>query len=75
MHFRHISAKIQPKILNVFIIISYKCEATFWLGGPGPSGPTLWLRPCVAHVIVSLGKALYDDYLCLVVSKKQQIQW
>jgi len=22
-----------------------------------------------------LDKALYDDYLCLVASKKQQIQW
>jgi len=28
-----------------------------------------------AHVIASLDKALYDDYLCLVASKKYKIQW
>jgi len=40
MHFRHISAKIQPKILNLFIIIFYQCKATFRLGGSGLPGPT-----------------------------------
>jgi len=39
MHFRHISAKIQPKILNLFIISSYQYEVTFRFGGPGPLGP------------------------------------
>jgi len=29
----------------------------------------------LAHVVASLDKALYDDYLCLVVSNKQQIKW
>jgi len=28
-----------------------------------------------AHVVASLDKVLYDDYLCLVASNKQQIQW
>jgi len=27
------------------------------------------------HVVASLIKALYDDYLCLVASNKQKIQW
>ena len=27
------------------------------------------------HVAASLDKKLYDNYLCLVASKKQQIQW
>ena len=27
------------------------------------------------HVVASLEKMLYDDYLCLVASNKQQIQW
>jgi len=39
MHFRHISIKIQSKILNLFIIGSYQCEATFRLRGGGPLGP------------------------------------
>jgi len=26
-------------------------------------------------VFASVKKALYDDYLCLVASNKQQIQW
>jgi len=34
------------------------------------STPTL-----IEHVVASLDKALYDDYLCLVSSNKQQIQW
>jgi len=29
----------------------------------------------VGHVVASLDKALYDDYLCLVALNKQQIQW
>jgi len=39
MHFRHISAKIQPKIWNLFIISSYQCEATSIRGGPSPLSP------------------------------------
>jgi len=27
------------------------------------------------YVVASLDKALYDDYICLVASNKQQIQW
>ena len=27
------------------------------------------------HVVASLDKTLYDDYLCLVASNKQLIQW
>ena len=27
------------------------------------------------HVVVSLDKTLYDDYLCLIASNKSQIQW
>jgi len=34
------------------------------------STPTL-----VSHVVASLDKTLYDDYLCLVASNKQEIQW
>jgi len=34
------------------------------------STPTL-----VAPIVVSLDKALYDDYLCLVATNKQQIKW
>jgi len=34
------------------------------------STPTL-----IVCIVVSLDKALYDDYLCLVASNKQQIQW
>jgi len=29
----------------------------------------------IAHVAASLDKALYDNYLYLVASNKQQIQW
>ena len=32
-------------------------------------------NPHPSHVVASLDKTLYDDYLCLVVSNKQQIQW
>ena len=27
------------------------------------------------HVVASLEKAFYDNYLCMVASSKQQIQW
>ena len=33
------------------------------------------LNPHAGHVVASLNKTLYDDYLCLVASNKQQIQW
>jgi len=29
----------------------------------------------VAHVVVPLDMALYNDYLCFVTSNKQQVQW
>jgi len=29
----------------------------------------------IGHVVASLDKALFDDYLCLVASNKQQIKW
>jgi len=29
----------------------------------------------IGHVVAFLDKTLYDDYLCLVASNKQQIQW
>ena len=32
-------------------------------------------NPHSGHVVASLDKTLYDDYLCLVASNKQQIQW
>ena len=32
-------------------------------------------NPNPSHVVASLDKTLYDDYLCLVASNKQQIQW
>ena len=32
-------------------------------------------NPHPGHVVASFDKTLYDDYLCLVASKKQQIQW
>ena len=32
-------------------------------------------NPHPGHVVVSLDKTLYDDYLCSVASNKQQIQW
>ena len=32
-------------------------------------------NPHPGHVVASLDKTLYDDYLCLVASNKQQIQW
>ena len=31
--------------------------------------------PHPSHVVASLDKTLYDDYLCLVASNQQQIQW
>ena len=34
-----------------------------------------WFNPHPSHVVASLDKTLYDDYLCLVASNKQQIQW
>jgi len=34
------------------------------------STPTLF-----THVVASVDKTLYDDYLCLGVLKKQQIKW
>jgi len=46
--------------------VAKRVKAPFDLG----STPTL-----IAHVVASLDKALYDDYLCLVASYKQQIQW
>ena len=32
-------------------------------------------NPHPGHVVSSLDKTLYDDYLCLVASNKKQIQW
>ena len=32
-------------------------------------------NPHPGHVFASLEKAFYDDYLCMVASNKQQIQW
>ena len=32
-------------------------------------------NPHAGHVVASLDKMLYDDYLCLVALNKQQIQW
>ena len=32
-------------------------------------------NPHPRQVVVLLDMALYDDYLCLVASNKQQIQW
>ena len=29
----------------------------------------------LGHVVASLDKAFYDDYLCMVASNMQQIQW
>ena len=33
------------------------------------------LNPHPGHVVASLDKTRYDDYLCVVTLKKQQIQW
>ena len=35
----------------------------------------IWVQPHPSHIVASLDKTLYDDYLCLVASNKQQIQW
>ena len=32
-------------------------------------------NPHPGHVVASLDKMLYDDYLCLVASNKRQIYW
>ena len=32
-------------------------------------------NPHPGHVVASLDKAVYDDYLCMVASNKEQIQW
>ena len=32
-------------------------------------------NPHPGHVVAFLDKTLYDDYLCLVASNKQQIHW
>jgi len=48
---------------------SYPADLTHLLLDP-PTTSTL-----VVHVVASLDRALYDDYLCLVASNKQQIQW
>ena len=34
-----------------------------------------WFNPHPGHIVASLHKTLYNDYLCLVASNKQQIQW
>jgi len=34
-----------------------------------------WFNLHSGHIVASLHKTLYDDYLCLVASNKQQIQW
>jgi len=31
--------------------------------------------PPSLHLLLTLNKTLYDDYLCLVASNKQQINW
>ena len=33
-----------------------------------------WFNPHPGHVVASLDRTLYNDYLCLVASNKQQIQ-
>ena len=38
-----------------------------------PRSHDLGFNPHPGHVVASLDKALYDDYLCLVASSKQQI--
>ena len=35
----------------------------------------IWVQPAPGHVVASLDKTLYDDYLYLVASNKQEIQW
>ena len=40
-----------------------------WFGMIASSG----FNPHSGHVVASLDTTLYDDYLCLVVSNKQQI--
>ena len=46
---------------------------------PPPLNPPLIVRskfnPHPGHVVASLDKAFYDNYLCIVASNKQQIQW
>ena len=32
-------------------------------------------NPHPGHVVASLDKTFYDDYLCLVASNEQQTQW
>ena len=36
--------------------------------------PLSGFNPNPGYVVTSLGKTLYDDHLCLVVSNKHQIQ-
>ena len=36
---------------------------------------TIAKRHVKRMIVASLDKTLYDDYLCLVVSNKQQVQW
>ena len=35
----------------------------------------IWVQPPPGHIVASLDKTHYDDYLCLVASNKQQISW
>jgi len=52
---------IELSILSVLMIYLNKMQAQF--------------LTFIGHVVASLDKAIYDDYLCLVVSNKQQIKW
>ena len=35
----------------------------------------IWVQPAPRSRHCIFGKTLYDDYLCLMASNKQQIQW
>jgi len=58
---------------NIEQIVSSMAER---INAPFLPQPTSILFDVIIHIVASLDiKVLYNDYLCLVTSNKQQIQW
>jgi len=55
MHFRHISAKILPKILKLFHYTFLAVRGNIWLGGGWGSWALPWLRRCFRAVSMPIG--------------------
>ena len=57
-------------------ILAWRTQAVIWGARPqnGPREARPGFNPHNGHVVESLYQTLYNDYLCLVASNKQQIQ-